>query len=145
MRRRDISVLLLIDIASLLDEYELGFVRLRKMAVDVLKKCCRGAVGEAVVGTDEERTRVRDARNLRPVAAGRCMDVVQRRPEPVGGGCHGAVHPAHEREGEHLAASALRHERGDGFAFLSRHAACHVIDVRWAHQNEMLHARIVVA
>ena len=65
---RNLAMLLLIGVSGLLDEDELVFVRFREMAVDVFEECDGVAVGEAVVGIDEERTRVRDGRNQLPVA-----------------------------------------------------------------------------
>ena len=114
-------MLLLVGMAGALDEEQVVMGGGGHVRVDVTEEARGVAVGEVVVGADEQGTGVGDLRDLREVAVGQGVDVVkQSAMYPVVGGADGTLHPAHQQEGQHLVGMATVVELADEFALAGR-------------------------
>ena len=133
-------MLLLVGVAGALDEEQAVLGGSGHVRVDVTEEAGGVAVGEvlrrakrhsrAVVGADEQGAGVGDLRDLREVAVGRGVDVVEQSAVyPVVGGADGTLHPAHEQEGQHFGGMATVVELADDFALKGRDAGGHVVEV----------------
>ena len=133
-------MLLLVGVAGALDEEQAVLCGGGHVRVDVAEEAGGVAVGEvlrrakrqsrAVVGADEQGAGVGDLRDLREVAVGRGVDVVEQSAVyPVVGGADGALHPTHQQEGQYLGSIASVVELADEFALAGRNAGGHVVEV----------------
>ena len=114
-------MLLLVGMAGALDEEQVVMGGGGHVRVDVTEEAGGVAVGEVVVGADEQGAGVGDLRDLREVAVGRGVDVVEQSAVyPVVGGADGTLHPAHQQEGQHLVGMATVVELADEFALAGR-------------------------
>ena len=87
-----------------------------------------------------------DLRDLREVAVGRGVNIIEQAAVyPVIGGADGTLHPAHQREEQHLGGMATVVELADEFALAGRDAGGHVVEVGGREQQEVLYSGCVVA
>ena len=135
-----------IDMLCLFDENEFVLVACRDVIVDVPQEARRVAVGEVVVGADQQRVRVRDLFALGKVTIRLHKHVVENSRElPVVRRVRDALHPAHERERQHFISIAALHLFTDDLLLPLRDAGHHVGEIRGTEQQKMLHARVVIA
>ena len=123
-------MLLLVGVACALDEEQAVLCGGGHVRVNVTEEAGGVAVGEVVVGADEQGTGVGDLRDLREVAVGRGVDIIEQSAvNPVVGGADGTLHPAHEQEGQHLVGIATVVKLADEFALPGCDAGGHVVEV----------------
>ena len=135
-------VLLLVGVAGALDEEQAVMGGGGHVRVDVAQEAGGVAVGEVIIGADEQGTGVGDLRDLREVAVGRGVNIIEQAAVyPVIGGGDGTLHPAHQQEGQHLGGMATVVELADEFALAGRDAGGHVVEVGGREQQEVLYAR----
>ena len=85
-------------------------------------------------------------RSLGEIAVFGCVHVVEKTGKlPVIGRVGDALHPAHEREGQHFITVAACHLRLDHHLFPIRYAGHHIGEVGRRKQEEVLNARVVMA